>query len=500
MRYNEVMKLAASVAGGVLVPLAALPWICGCDLVSGLSEFQVAGTGGGAASCEPGSIRDGCPGSVEWGLPIASHGNVYVTAVIGDDVGRIYLALAIYADVSVAGKVLSHVGGLDSAIVALEPDGSVVWLKGAVGAGDDHIADLALGPDGDLLATGTFVADVDVAGATMVDPEAGGTDSFLVKLAANNGALRWSVQYSGVGSQVATALAADLADHIYVVGSYQGEITFDDGGAAEVTAGDTNGFVDKRGADGQELWHLALGDDQNQSVRSVAMTSQGAPVVVGQLGGTMTFDPGTSITAEDDRDLFVSELRSDGNGAAWARCYPAPGGQTLYAVSLAADDGIVLAGLFDAELQLDRPLTTNQPVLFAAALASDGEPRWSIDFPGTVQPPVLQRMVAVDGDAQVFLTGTFQDDAFVGTTLSSVTTSDGTPTQDVFTASFDAEGAHRWTRTFGADQDDVAGAAAVDAQGQVLFVGGFRGVVDFDQAELFESEGGLNGYLLSAAP
>ena len=251
-----------------------------------------------------------------------------------DAAGQSYIALALNYDVTVGSKLVSHVGGgWDAAVIAIEPDGTVAWFKGAAGTGDDGVTDLAVGPDGDLLVAGTFVADVDVAGAVMVDVEMGGVDSFLVKLAANNGALRWSVQYGGVGPQLATALATDGTGNVYVVGEYQWALTLDDGGLGETTAGDVNAFVDKRDSLGEEQWHLALGDEQEQRLRSVAVTSEGAPLVV-DFGGTIAFDDASSITAEDGATV---RERAPQQPAIMVQELPGAGLQTLYAVALDAE-------------------------------------------------------------------------------------------------------------------------------------------------------------------
>ena len=83
----------------------------------------------------------------------------------------------------------------------------------------------------------------------------------------------------------------------------------------------------------------------------------------------------------------------------------------------------------------------------------------------------------MDRNANVF-DGSFLEDA-VGTTLSSVPNAEGTP-PDVFMASFAADGLIAG-RGPSAATPTTSRAVAVAAEGHLLFVGGFRGAVDFDR-------------------
>jgi hypothetical protein len=83
--------------------------------------------------------------------------------------------------------------------------------------------------------------------------------------------------------------------------------------------------------------------------------------------------------------------------------------------------------------------------------------------------------VALDKDGDLLVTG-----AFVGITDFGGGQVESAGLDDVFVAKYSGvNGAHQWSRFFGADRHDVARGIAVDAAGNVVVTGTFTGAVDF---------------------
>ncbi|MFQ5510416.1 MAG: FlgD immunoglobulin-like domain containing protein, partial [Candidatus Krumholzibacteriia bacterium] len=82
--------------------------------------------------------------------------------------------------------------------------------------------------------------------------------------------------------------------------------------------------------------------------------------------------------------------------------------------------------------------------------------------------------VAVDASGNVIVTGYFQGTVdFGGGPLVSA------GNLDIFVAKYDASGVHQWSQRFGSTSPDAGFAVAVDASGNVIVTGYFRGTVDF---------------------
>lgn len=87
----------------------------------------------------------------------------------------------------------------------------------------------------------------------------------------------------------------------------------------------------------------------------------------------------------------------------------------------------------------------------------------------------MARHLALGGDGTLVLTGHFDGSINLGG--SSPRTSKGG--KDVFIASYSQGGHHRWSASFGAEEDEDVTRAAIDAEGSIYVLAQFRGKVNF---------------------
>ncbi|NUO49562.1 MAG: hypothetical protein HOV80_11965 [Polyangiaceae bacterium] len=97
---------------------------------------------------------------------------------------------------------------------------------------------------------------------------------------------------------------------------------------------------------------------------------------------------------------------------------------------------------------------------------------WSKSFGG--QLAQVARAVATDTAGDVFVVGLFDGQLDLG---GGALVSEGD--NDVFVVKLDPSGRHLWSRRYGLSGPQHGYAVAVDADGNVIVVGGFRGTVDF---------------------
>jgi hypothetical protein len=85
-----------------------------------------------------------------------------------------------------------------------------------------------------------------------------------------------------------------------------------------------------------------------------------------------------------------------------------------------------------------------------------------------------RQFITTDANGNIFLTGAFSGTLNLGG--SNLTSAGGL---DIFVASFDSAGTHRWSARFGGTGDDTGVAVAVDATGNVALTGRFINAVTF---------------------
>lgn len=131
------------------------------------------------------------------------------------------------------GRPLANAGASDMFMARLRGDLSEAWSTSFGGDGDDHVRDLALGPDGEIAITGEFQNSIvfmprthRAARGSDAGPSA--IDMFLAKL-SKDGVPVWSLSAGGAAMDRGLGVAMDPAAAVYLVASFQSAIDFGGG-------------------------------------------------------------------------------------------------------------------------------------------------------------------------------------------------------------------------------------------------------------------------------
>ncbi len=233
--------------------------------------------------------------------------------------------------------------------------------------------------------------------------------------------LEWVKQFGGASSGRGISISVDDSGNVYTTGNFLGTADFDPGiGVYNLSSSKFNVFISKLDAKGNFIWAKQFEGNSINYAFTISVDVKCNVYVIGYFKETADFDPGSStfnLTADSDTDIFISKLDSSGNFV-WAK---------------------QLKGTFEIS-------------------------RYGID---------------VDTSGNVYATGNFMGtadfDPGVGT---NNLTSHGE--EDIFILKLDSTGNLVWAKRLGGPYWDRGVAISVDASGNVLTSGNFRGTVDFD--------------------
>ncbi|HSA59081.1 MAG TPA: hypothetical protein VLJ37_05285 [bacterium] len=172
-------------------------------------------------------------GTAAWLVAFSSDGFDANASVLTDPSGSVY-ANSFFGGtaMTVSGRTLTNGDPsgttFDSYIAKFNPDGTLVWLTGISGDGNDFFN---LEPDrsgklpsDDLFVDGQFKsATLSIGGGTLANTDTSGTteDAFVGRLNPEDGTFLWMIPVSGNGIDRANVLPDD-AGHLYLGGSFQG--------------------------------------------------------------------------------------------------------------------------------------------------------------------------------------------------------------------------------------------------------------------------------------
>ncbi len=134
-----------------------------------------------------------------------------------------------------AGSVpLTAVGDHDIYVLKMDADGEFVWAKAMGGTGYDEGFGIHVGPDGNLLITGSFegTVDFDPGPGTASLLSAGGADAFVLQLNSEGDYLH-AVSFGGVEYDRGHSVTNSGSGAIYLTGWFTGTTDLDPGAGSQ---------------------------------------------------------------------------------------------------------------------------------------------------------------------------------------------------------------------------------------------------------------------------
>ena len=352
--------------------------------------------------------------------------------------------------------------------------------------------------------------DLDPGAGTDNATSNGGLDTFVVKL-DSTGAYQWGATWGYTGDEEVTANTASGPDgSVYVLNPFLGTIDFDPGApaASSTSAGSWDGYVSKFNASGTWQWTKTWGGTSHDLPSRVRIASDGSVYVLGRFYSTSDFDPGAGTenkTSAGDADAFLLKLDSDGLFQ-WVQTWGGTGFDTVYDFAFDASGNIYITGEFSGTVDFDtgagtsNATSTGSSDAFLSKFNSSGTWQWTKTWGGTGADKGLGVEMTTDGlVAFGNFTGTVDFDPSGGT--SNKTSAGGL---DAFISTFDTDGTHHRTDTFGGTLDDYPDSRApqgiTSSMSNVVFSGFYKSApADFNPAGAKEeySSNGTSMYLIS---
>ena len=166
----------------------------------------------------------------------------------------------------------------------------------------------------------------------------------------------------------------------------------------------------------------------------------------------------------------------------WVKTAIGPSFVELTAADLGPDGDVHINGTFvdSVDFGTETVISNGNYDNFTARYDATGKLRRSEGFGGLDVDD--SRSIAVDNKGNVYVCGSFFDQAIIGPTVINAIEDFG---GDMYLAKFDKVGILQWVKVFGSpDYDEVAPYVAVDSLGSVYLAGGFGGTAQFGSRQV----------------
>jgi Beta-propeller repeat len=407
--------------------------------------------------------------TVEWAMSGGGPNSDIGFAIAMDPSGDAVLVGRMADVTALAGQTSTPLGDLDAAIAKFSADGKLKWLRRPGGTERDSAQSIAIDAKGNALVTGFFRGTGRFG--DLESNSAGHRDVFIAKY-DSAGTLLWVRRAGGSLIDEGRGISTDPDGNVLVTGGFEGQASFDKD--TSVTAlGDGDAFIAKYDPNGGLLWVRQAGGEEHTWGNAIATDSAGNVLVSGAFSNTAKFD-GTTLTSSNDLGAFVAKYSPNGK-LLWAKVGDGSGRDIAYAISVDAEDSVLIAGNFSRSIQFDgkRLESKGSRDAFIAKYQADGTLAWAEAIGGPDDDAV--RAIASDGRGDILLTGSFQGELTIG---EKVLTSTGD--RDVFIAALGADGKPVWARSVGGIETDNGFGIATDGRGGVYVTGSFASTAAFN--------------------
>lgn len=288
-------------------------------------------------------------GVYQHAITFGSIFNDYIQAIHVEENGQISVTGSFEGDITINGQTISSGSAANVFVARFNHDLSLRWIKAIdnLPSESEHV--------GNAIVT-------DVADNTYVSGFFQGENEQLKDLFVARfdyaGDLKWLKTVNGNGILSNAALAVDYSECVYHTGTFVGnaQLKGSDGYVIHnyVSAGGTDGFIQKFDRNGYLRWATTVGGTGNDSINTVATDVLGNTYIAGNFSGSISFNNHTFNSTPNASNSFVAKYSNveashpytTSIPSVWGNVIDGMGYQNVKTIAVDNDQNILIGGNF----------------------------------------------------------------------------------------------------------------------------------------------------------
>ena len=230
----------------------------------------------------------------------------------------------------VAGYIWAHPDSTNYHIIKINPSGNPIWDTTYGGSGEDRAYNVKQATDGGYIVAGYSTS---VNSGDVVQAHSGGSEAWLIKLAAN-GNKQWAYTYGGNAGDTAYAVMQTPDGGYLVCGA-----TASTNGDVPGNKGQSDGWVFKINSSGTVVWTKNFGGSGRDVLNNIVQNSDNTYTVSG-----FTFSNDGDISGSHGQsDMWVIKIDDTGN-LIWSKAFGGSADDASFGLSAGFSGGWFVTG------------------------------------------------------------------------------------------------------------------------------------------------------------
>jgi hypothetical protein len=412
------------------------------------------------------------------GIGSNAHGStsIVANAVATDSGGDKFVTGSFYGTVDFGGTSLTSAGSSDAFVAEYTKGGTLIYAQKMGFAGND---------------AGQAIA-VDAAGEAFV-AGASGSQAFVWKLGSSGTTAFQTFMPSTSSARALGVAVGPLGSYLAIGGQFSGSTAF---GSTTLTApaGSQDGFLARLDGSGSFVWASQFVGSAGSSsqINSVAIDSTGNTVGAGQFSGSVDFDPTAAssmrATLPGATDYAVVSLKGADGSLAFAATGGTSGFSAATGIAAALGGRLYVTGAYQNTVHFGASTLTapaSPTAFYLMGINASGGVSFVNDL-GATNSDLTGTMIGRPSVATNAVGSVVVGTTFTGNVSTGRFHLGGTGASDLLIESFDGKGSLTRALSAGGLVNDSLTGVAVDAAGDVAFVGSYGDLIVVDTKALVD--------------
>ncbi len=246
--------------------------------------------------------------SFDWVKSISCNEKVSVLEVLTISPTSFLISGNFEGSLNIDSQIISSMGDNDFFISKHDNNGNLIWIKSFGGFEDVEINDISISPNKDIFICGTFEGSILIDTVQLINSS--DKNAFIASLDSNCN-LKWVKNIESSSDVEANVLEIDiLNDKLFFVAVYEDNISFD---STFLTAfGDNSLLLSSFNLDGTYQWGEEISCQDEIKASSIKLDSFSNIYITGSFEGNILFQNNVILNSSN-KDLFIFKTDTLGN-------------------------------------------------------------------------------------------------------------------------------------------------------------------------------------------